>query len=878
MDAVNPAAFVATPRQPAALLLMLCSGFAGLGYQIVWTQQSALWLGHEAAAMLAVVAAFFGGMAVGAFLSGRYIERSTAPASWYAACEAIIALWSLLLAVAMHPFSDWLLHITGALPTPLRQWSVAFCGTFLLLLPATAAMGATLPAMQRITSKTFATKNNIAALYATNTLGAVIGVLVIAFVLIPEIGLMRTTFICAALNIFCSAAALILFKQRVVIIEKNIDPSRRSHAGKQLLLFGCTGLLGIGYEVVVVRVLSQVAEDTVYTFAILLAIYLIGSAIGASIYQRWFSRVHSQRNFGDRLFSLVAGACLIGTATLWFAESVHLYVANLLGTNMISALLAEASIALLAFGLPTIAMGMLFSYLSESVLAANINFGDALAANTIGAALAPLLFGVLITPTFGPKYSLLFICVSYVLVGASYSGLIVRRRLRDFFIGIPIAGIAAIAFFSPPLRFIDIPEGGRVISYEEGIAAAVSVIEDGSDVATLRINNRQQEGSSATLRVDGRQALLPIYLHAEPKHVLFLGLGTGVTAAVAAAEPNIDVDVAELLPEVISASKYFSSVVDVSAARPRIVAADARRYVRTSDKFYDVIISDNFHPARSGSGSLYTIEHFNAVNDRLAPHGIFCQWLPLHQMDLPTLRSIVQSFLVAYPNGAAILASNSLETPVLGLIGFKNVAEHENGERFDVGVVRQRLAHSPTQRLPAFGIDDEFSLLGSIVAGSSALKHFAADAPANTDDRPVVAYRAPRITYAPDSLPRDRLIELLQQLTIVPREIIDASDAEMTQRLTAYWSARNRFIELGRNVRPSSSAENMLAQIREPLVAVLRTSPDFRPAYDPLLMMANSLASTNASAARELLDELARIQPARPEAKALLERMDSSGF
>lgn len=841
---------------------MLCSGFAGLGYQIVWTQQSALWLGHEAAAVLAVVAAFFGGMAVGAFLLGRSIKRSAAPARWYAACEVIIAIWSLLLVVAMQPCSVWLLHITGVLPTSLWQWSVAFCGTFLLLLPATAAMGATLPAMQRATAQMRTTGKNIAALYASNTFGAVIGVLIIAFVLIPEIGLLRTTMVCAALNIFCGVAALMLFKQHVVIVAKNVEASPRPQTGKRLVLFGCTGLLGIGYEVLVVRVLSQVAEDTVYTFAILLAIYLAGSAIGASVYQRWFSRTSSQNNFGDHLLAVVASACLIGTATLWSAEAVHAYVAQIFGSSMTSVLAAEASIALLAFALPTIAMGMLFSHLSEKALASDINFGQALAANTLGAALAPLLFGVLIYPVLGPKFSLLLISVGYIV-------LIAWHNCRSFFVWVPIAGIATIAYFAPPLRFIEMPEGGRVISYQEGITAAVSVIEDAEGIATLRINNRQQEGSSATLRVDGRQALLPIYLHAAPQHVLFLGLGTGVTASVAAAEPKLKVDVAELLPEVISASNYFSKVVDISATRPHIVAADARRYVRTNDQFYDVIISDNFHPARSGSGSLYTIEHFKAVRDRLAPHGLFCQWLPLHQMDLITLRSIVQSFLVAYPNGAAILASNSLETPVLGLIG------HKEKEYFDIATVRQRLMRaSLPERLPAFGIDDEFALLGSVVADPSALRRFASDAPANTDDRPIVAYRAPRITYQSDSLPRDRLIELLQQLSIEPREIINAPDTASTQRLTAYWSARNRFIEFGRDVRPSARAEDMLAQVHDPLLAVLRESPDFRPAYDPLLMMANSLLPANPVAARELLIELTRIQPTRSEAKTILERME----
>lgn len=100
---------------------MVASGFAALGYQIVWTQQSALWLGHEAAAVLAVVAGFFGGLAVGALALGPRIDRSAKPAYWYAACEAVIGVWSLMLAFLMAPVTGWILDLTGVQPAPAWQ-------------------------------------------------------------------------------------------------------------------------------------------------------------------------------------------------------------------------------------------------------------------------------------------------------------------------------------------------------------------------------------------------------------------------------------------------------------------------------------------------------------------------------------------------------------------------------------------------------------------------------------------------------------------------------------------------------------------------------------------------------------------------------------
>jgi spermidine synthase len=260
------------------------------------------------------------------------------------------------------------------------------------------------------------------------------------------------------------------------------------------------------------------------------------------------------------------------------------------------------------------------------------------------------------------------------------------------------------------------------------------------------------------------------------------------------------------------------------------------------------------------------VEHFRAVRGRLAADGIFCQWLPLHQLDLATLRSIVRSFLAVYPDGWLMLASNSLETPVLGLVG------RADNRHFDVSVVSARLSARPLPpRLANIGIEDEFALLGGFAAGPAALAHFAGNADLNTDDRPIVTYRAPRVTYAPESLPRDRLTALLANLSIEPAELVlPGTDAAWMHRLGAYWTARNQFIASGHAVQPSSDVHQMLAQVREPLLSVLRTSPDFRPAYDPLVLMAGALARTHPAEARSLLTELTHTQPGRPEAAAAL--------
>ncbi|HEV6964995.1 spermidine synthase, partial [Roseateles sp.] len=682
-----------------ALLLMVASGFAGLGYQIVWTQQLGLVLGHESAAVLAVVAAFFGGLSLGALALGSRIEASARPLRWYAGFEALIGLWGLVLMAAMPAAGNAALALIGPEASPAWQWSVAFGASFLLLLPATAAMGATLPAMARVAAA------RLAPLYAANTLGAVAGVLATAFWLIPEAGLTRSAGLCAALNLACAVLAGTVLRAGPPPLTAPRGSSR------PLALLAATGLLGIAYEVLAVRVLSQVAEDTVYTFALLLAVYLGGSALGAAAFARAPARYGTAR-----LLQGLACAVLLGMAALWGAEALKQALAARLPAGLAGALAVEALLALAVFALPTWIMGALFCRLCADAAAAGIPFSRALGINTLGAALAAPVFGVGLAPALGPKAALLLVAAGYLLILPAW---------RSAGWWLPAGVAAALAALTPPLAFVDLPEGGRLLSYRDGAMAAVSVVEDEAGVARLRINNRQQEGSSATLLVDGRQALLPLLLHPAPRHALFLGLGSGITAGVAARLPGVQVDAVELLPEVIEASALFRPTLG-DGPPPRVHAADARRFVRTARQPYDVVVSDNFHPARSGSGALYTVEHFRAVRERLAPGGLFCQWLPLHQLDLDTLRSITAAFLQAFPDGAAALASNSLDTPTVGLIG------RQGGTRFQPRAAWPELAGR-------FGLGDDFAVLGSFIADAPALRRLAGSAPLNTDDRPWVA-------------------------------------------------------------------------------------------------------------------------------------------
>jgi spermidine synthase len=409
---------------------------------------------------------------------------------------------------------------------------------------------------------------------------------------------------------------------------------------------------------------------------------------------------------------------------------------------------------------------------------------------------------------------------------------------------IAAAGIVGLAVFAGPLRFVDVPVGGRLLSYREGVMAAVSVVEDADGVARLHINNRVQEGSSASGQVETRLAQLPLLLHPSPRTALFLGYGTGYTANAAALDPKVSVKAVELLPEVIDAAGIFALKVGAPASASPVatVAADARRYVQSATDRHDVIVADLFHPARSGAGSLYTVEHFSAVKSRLEPGGVFCQWLALHQMDVETLRSIVAAFLQVYPNAVAVLANNSLDTPVVGLMS------RPGQPAWQIDTVRSRLSGlspSVAKALRQAKLDDEFAVLGSVVAGPQMLKEFSRGAAVNTDDRPVVMHRAPWVSYSPQETPRNRLALLMQQVAPRAADVLVAGQDKDAMRLEAYWQARAKYLTFGMAVRPDADPRVMLEQLRLPLLDMVAISPDFRPASEPLLALAEAVRQTD---------------------------------
>ncbi|MCZ7636281.1 MAG: hypothetical protein M5U12_09750 [Verrucomicrobia bacterium] len=198
------------------------------------------------------------------------------------------------------------------------------------------------------------------------------------------------------------------------------------------------------------------------------------------------------------------------------------------------------------------------------------------------------------------------------------------------------AAALVLAIGLPDLDRPGLLPGERLRVARAGMADSVAVLETAEGHRTLRVNNRFTMGGTASAHAERRQAHLPLLLHPAPRHALFLGSGTGITAAAATAHPGIFVDSVELSPEVVDVMGEFAPENFAPPGRLRQHVADARRFVRATTNRYDVIVADLFHPARDGAGALYTREHYEAIARRLAREGCsasgfrFIKWTSRH--------------------------------------------------------------------------------------------------------------------------------------------------------------------------------------------------------------------------------------------------------
>lgn len=738
------------PRLLAVSLAL--SGASALIDEVLWVRLLGELFGHTAYAIQAVLAVFFGGMAAGSFLSDKLRASGRGLLAVYAGLEAGVAICALFVPDAVRlltPVYDRLAPLgmedAGALPSRLLL-------TAILVLPPTAAMGASFPLTVRWLAGT-GTRSALGSLYAANTLGGAVGAWTAAFVLIPALGVRDTLAVAAAGNVVAAALALRLRARSDAAEAAHpwapAPPEERSVSGPALgFLLLVTGAVAIGLEVLWTRALDQVLSGTVYSFATVLSVFLAGIALGGWAYRRRLERI-------SPLALLAATELLLAVlviASLYSLRGIPALSERLssrLGPGFLQrGVVLESLLSGALLLLPATCMGVLFPLLLGLALRQREARGPGVfvAANTVGSVAAPLLCGLVLLPSLGLRSSLLLMAAVCFSLAASI--LLIAGPPKRIPLAVA-AGVTLLALAGAP-RDVRIRDRSEeiLIDHREDPAATVSVVAPRARPweRRLKVNNTYFLGGGPGVGNERRQAHLAMLLHPSPSRVLVLGVGTADTLGAVSLYHPQRLLAAELLPGVVEmARRHFAGtnerVLDDPAVR--VLVADAVRVARVRGEPYDVVIGDLFHPWQRGVGALYSREHFQAVRRRLAPGGLFCQWLPIYQLATDDLRTVVRTFLDVYPETTAWLGNFGIEMPMVGLVGADQPVALR-WSRWEAARADARIRAS----LASGGLEKAWDLSGSYLAGRPELQRFAGPGRLNTLDEPVIEFDAPRALFA----------------------------------------------------------------------------------------------------------------------------------
>lgn len=772
-------------RRGPFLVLFAVSGAAALIYEVVWTRQLTLTMGHGLAAASAVLAAFMGGLAVGAGAAGRY-AKDLPPARalrTYAVLELGIAILALILPALLFAVRP-LLAATYADGDGGTVFAVVRLASSVLLLSVPAAcMGATFPIAARAIIRSAANvARDAGGLYAANTLGAAAGAIVAGFVLIPSVGLRGTTLAGVLLNALAAAGAFALARTMGDIappaaIESAPPPPAAKAKGKQkspkpaivettwprlaAVALGISGFASLTLQVVWTRLLVQILGPTTYAFSTVVAIFIIGIAIGAAVASRLASRP-STAAIGLVFTLLLSAACAMGAAAAvdWALLAIGGIVTHpeyTFGDVLQREVLLVATLLLpmtIVFG-AAFPFGLALAGGRDDRVTEHIGFVYAI--NTLGAILGSLLAGFALIPAVGLHRTIQFVAALSVvaavavLLRAAYE----RARLIGCVAAAPVVAVIVLAptwtpsllssgayKYAPAMRGAALKTAltaGELLWYREGSTGTVSVRKL-TGTTSLAIDGKVDASNAGDMLTQRLLAHVPLLLHPNPQKAAILGLGSGVTLGAALTHPLTAATVLEISPEVVEASRYFETENHraLSDRRTRLIVGDGRTHLMLGRETYDVIVSEPSNPWMAGIASLFTREFFEGAKQRLAPGGVLCQWAHTYDISSSDLRSIVSTFMSVFPNGTLWLIGDA---DVL-LVGSTEPLDARIGHIADA-MTRPGVAAD----LASVGVKSAFAVQSLFIAQGDALAAWAAGATIQTDDRTDLEFTGPRSIF-----------------------------------------------------------------------------------------------------------------------------------
>jgi spermidine synthase len=746
---------------PLLLLLFAGSGCSALVYEIVWYQLLQLVIGSTAVSLAVLLATFMGGLCLGSIalprirsLGGRH------PLRVYALVELGIGVCGILVLFGM-PLVDrvYVAAVGHGLPAMLLRAVVAAA----CLLPPTVLMGASLPAASRWLETTPEGVSWMSLLYGGNTAGAVFGCLLAGFYLLRVFDMATATLVAAAIN---GAVALIGFgmasrtPHQAGAEEQPTAPAAAEPAPRSWPIYvtiALSGACALGAEVVWTRLLGLLLGATVYTFSIILAVFLAGLGLGSGVAAALLRGVARPR--------LALGCCqlLLAGAVAWtaymLANSMPYWPINpVLSTSPWFTFQIDLARSIWAILPAALLWGASFPLALAAVASrgrdAGRMVGGIYAANTAGAIVGALAFSMFLVPAVGTQG-----CQRVLILLSAVSALFALAPPPRAKAGVLLLAAAAVAAVLLAMsvsgvpsmliaygRRITISAGRSEILYAgEGMNASIAISRWNDGAVQFHVSGKVEASTEPyDMRLQRMLGHMPTLLHSKPRSVLVVGFGAGVTAGSFVLHPEVQriviCEMERMIPPV--ATRYFGRENYNVLKDPRVemVYDDARHYILTTREKFDVITSDPIHPWVKGSATLYSKEYFELVKQHLNPGGIVTQWVPLYETDLSTVKSELATFFDVFPSGTIWgndTAGGGYDTVLLG---------QAEATKIDVDQLQEKLERPDQARVAAsmreVGFTSAIALLSTYAGQGPDLRPWLADADINRDGNLRLQYLA----------------------------------------------------------------------------------------------------------------------------------------
>ncbi|HEX5473441.1 MAG TPA: fused MFS/spermidine synthase [Vicinamibacterales bacterium] len=663
---------------PVLLVLFVGSGAAALIYEIVWFQLLQLVIGSSAVSLGVLLGTFMGGMCLGSLLLPRVISPRRHPLRVYALLELGTGIIGILVLLVMplvdHVYTAWGGYgLTGYL---LRGLIASIC-----LLPPTLLMGATLPAISRYMETTPEGVAWLGFFYGGNIGGAVFGSLFAGFYLLRVYDAGVATYVAVAVNFSVAALAYALatvaaYRPPASDEPAAVAPGRTADAATIYVAIALSGLCALAAEVIWTRMLGLLFGASVYTFSIILAVFLIGLGIGSSI-GSVLSRTMTRPRAALGWCQMLIAAAIAWTAYM-LSDSLPYWPINpSISTGIWFNFQLDMVRALWAILPATILWGASFPLALASLATEGQDpgrlVGGVYAANTVGAIVGSLAASLVLVYWFGSQHAQQILIAVSALAGllvltGSASPRETKSRWRwvgstSILAAVAVAALLARAVPAVPGllvaygRYAATWVGQSTIIYMgEGLNSSVAVSELPSGVRNYHNAGKVQASSEPQdMRLQRMLGHLTTLVPRHADSVLVIGCGAGVTAGAVSISPDVKqltiAEIEPLVPRVVSTYFARENYDVVRNPKTRVFIDDARHYLLTSREKFDAVTSDPLDPWVKGAAMLYTSEFFDVVKAHLKPGGVVTLFVQLYESNDEAVKSEVATFLQAFPNG-----------------------------------------------------------------------------------------------------------------------------------------------------------------------------------------------------------------------------------